>query len=338
MHDPCPEARGKRPTNDNERRTPPPLVVGRWSLVVRRSVIALILAGIAFVPLAVPGYRVTFLLFAFMNVALASSWNLISGFTGYVSFGHVAFFGLGAYTASLLITEAGVPWLLAALVGGILAAFFALFLGGMLLRLKGPYFAIATLGLAEVLRVMAAAWVSVTGGGAGYYLPPQVETVPVYYAMAGLMVLVILVTRAIARSDFGLRLLSVREDEGAAEVMGINTTRHKIAAFMLSAVFPGVAGGLYAWQLSYIDPFSVFRPVLSVSMVIMTMFGGMGTVLGPVIGGFTLSVLAEAFWARLPEFHQAAFGALIVVVLLFMPGGVMALLRRRGIVPPERGW
>ncbi len=302
------------------------------------AVVVLIVAGIAVLPMVVPGYRITFLLFAFMNVALAASWNLISGFTGYVSFGHVAFFGLGAYAASLLITEAGVPWLVAAVAGGGTAALFALLLGAVLLRIKGPYFAIATLGLAEVLRVLAAAWVSVTGGGAGYYLPPKVQPVQVYYAMAGLMLAVVLLTRIIARSDFGLRLMSIREDEGAAEVMGINTTRHKIAAFMLSAVFPGVAGGLYAWQLSYIDPFSVFRPVLSVSMVIMTMFGGIGTVLGPVIGGISLSVLAEAFWARLPEFHQAAFGVLIVIVLLFMPGGIMALLRRRGIIPAGRGW
>ncbi len=301
-------------------------------------VMSLMLVGIALLPQLVPAYRIIFLLFAFMNVTLAASWNLISGFTGYVSFGHVAFFGLGAYAGALLITEAGVPWPLAALAGGVLASAFALLLGVVLLRLKGPYFAIATLGLAEVLRVLAAAWVPVTGGGAGYYLPPEVETVPVYYAMAGLMVAVVFVTWLIARSDFGLRLLSIREDEGAAEVMGVDTTRHKIAAFMISAFFPGVAGTFYAWQLSYIDPFSVFRPVLSVSMVIMTMFGGMGTVLGPVIGGFSLSLLAEAFWARLPEFHQAAFGVLIVVVLLFIPGGIMALLRQRGIVPAGRGW
>ncbi len=303
-----------------------------------RAVIVLIMAGMALVPAIVPGYRVTFLLFAFMSITLAASWNLISGLTGYVSFGHVAFFGLGAYTTALLITESGVPWLPAALIGGLFASSFALLLGAVLLRLKGSYFTIATLGLAEVLRVLASAWVSVTGGGAGYYLPPEVNPVPVYYAMTTLMLAVILVTRLILRSDFGLRLIAIREDEGAAEVMGIDTTRHKTAAFMLSAYFPGVAGGLYAWQLSYIDPFSVFRPVLSVGMVIMTMFGGIGTVLGPVIGGFSLSVLAEAFWARLPEFHQAAFGLLIVVVLLFMPGGVMALLRQRDIIPSDRGW
>jgi branched-chain amino acid transport system permease protein len=303
-----------------------------WLLLV------LLLAGIAVVPLVLPTYRVLFLLLTFMYITLAASWNLISGFTGYVSFGHVAFFGLGAYTAAILITRFAIPWLLAALAGGVLAGLFALLLGVVLLRIKGPYFAIATLGLAEVMRVSAAAWVPVTGGGSGYYLPPTMQLNPLYYAMAGLMLAVILVSRAVARSDFGLRLLSIREDERAAEVMGIDTTRHKIAAFMLSAFFPAVAGGFYAWQLSYIDPFSVFRPVMSVNMVIMTMLGGIGTVLGPIIGGLTLSVVAEAFWARLPELHQAASGILVVIVLLFMPGGVVNLLQKWGIVPTKRGW
>lgn len=300
--------------------------------------VLLALAGIAFLPTVVPAYRTLFLVFLFMNVILASSWNLVSGFTGYTSFGHVAFFGVGAYTAAILITEYAFPWFVAPVLGGVVATGVALLLGVVLLRLKGPYFAIATLGLAEVMRVLAAAWVSVTGGGSGYYLPPQVNTISVYYLMGFLMVLIIIITRAIARSDFGLRLLSIREDEGAAEVMGIDTTRHKIAAYMLSAFFPGVVGGLYAWQLSYIDPFSVFRAHLSVNMVIMTMFGGMGTVLGPIIGGVTLTVLAELFWARLPELHQAASGILIVVVVLLIPGGIMSLLRRRGIVPAARGW
>jgi branched-chain amino acid transport system permease protein len=302
------------------------------------SLLALLLTGIAVAPLFLPTYRVLFLLLTFMYVTLAASWNLISGFTGYVSFGHVAFFGLGAYTAAILITQFAVPWLLAALSGGALATLFALLLGAVLLRIKGPYFAIATLGLAEVMRVSAAAWVSVTGGGSGYYLPPTMELNPLYYAMAALMLLVILVSRAVARSDFGLRLMSIREDERAAEVMGIDTTRHKIAAFMLSAFFPAVAGGFYAWQLSYIDPFSVFRPVMSVNMVIMTMLGGIGTVLGPVIGGVTLSVVAEAFWARLPELHQAASGILVVIILLFMPGGIANLLQKWGIMPNKRGW
>jgi branched-chain amino acid transport system permease protein len=300
--------------------------------------LALLLVGMAIVPLVLPSYRVLFLLLTFMHVTLAASWNLISGFTGYVSFGHVAFFGLGAYTAAILITQYAVPWPLAALTAGLLATLFALLLGAVLLRIKGPYFAIATLGLAEVMRVTAAAWVPVTGGGSGYYLPPTMQLNPLYYAMAGLMLLVILVSRAVARSDFGLRLLSIREDERAAEVMGINTTQHKIAAFMLSAFFPAVAGGFYAWQLSYIDPFSVFRATMSVNMVIMTMLGGMGTVLGPVIGGLSLSLVLETFWARLPELHQAASGILIVIVLLFMPGGIVDLLQKRGIIPNRRGW
>ncbi len=118
--------------------------------------------------------------------------------------------------------------------------------------------------------------------------------------------------------------------------MGINTTAHKVSAFALSAFFPGLVGGFYAWHLAYIDPSSVFRPIISIGMVIMTMFGGIGTVTGPIIGAVLLNSISEATWAQLPEFHRAVYGALIIVVILFMPGGVVNLLRRRGLMPSNR--
>lgn len=301
-------------------------------LAVWASVIAVLLV-LAVLPFILPNYRTAFLLLTFMYVTLASSWNVIAGYTGYVSFGHAAFFGLGAYTAALLILKLGTHWLLASVAGGVVAALVAVPLGFILLRLRGPYFAIAMLGLSAAFEVVANSWVSLTRGGAGLNLPPALNLVQVYFAMGIAMAAVIGLSYRIVTSRYGLRLFAIRDDEQAAEVLGINTTLHKVSAFVVSAFFPGLVGGFYAWNLAYIDPNSVFRPILSIGMVIMTMFGGIGTVAGPVLGGVLLTVISEGLWSRLPEFHRAAYGVLIVVVVLSMPGGIMNLLRKRGVVP-----
>ena len=302
----------------------------RWIILVG---LGLLLAALVVAPFSLPSYRTTFLALTFMYVTLASSWNILSGYTGYVSFGHAAFFGLGAYVASLLITRLGAHWLLASLSGGILAALVALPLGAILLRLRGPYFAISMLGLAAALEVAALSWFDLTRGGSGLNLPPTLNLHQVYFAMAASMVAVVFLSFRIIRSKYGLRLLAIREDEQAADAMGIDTTRHKVSAFMISAFFPGVVGGIYAWHLAYIDPNSVFRPILSIGMVIMSMFGGVGTVLGPVIGAVVLNVVAEAFWARLPELHRGVYGLLIILVVVLVPGGLMSVLRNRGVLP-----
>lgn len=300
------------------------------------ALLTLAVAALAVAPLMLPAYRTTYLLLTFMYVTLACSWNIIAGFTGYASFGHAAFFGLGAYTAALLIIRAGTHWLLAAIAGGLLAAALAVPLGYILLRLRGPYFAIAMLGLAAAFQVIALTWVTLTRGGAGLNLPPSLNTIQVYYAMGGAMLAVIGLSAWIVTSRYGLRLIAIREDEGAAEAMGIDTTVHKVSAFVLSAFFPGLVGGFYAWHLAYIDPASVFRPIISIGMVIMTMFGGVGTVLGPVLGAVLLTAISEATWARFPEFHRAVYGALVIIVILFMPGGIMSVLKRLGLIP--RTW
>jgi branched-chain amino acid transport system permease protein len=302
--------------------------------------LGLLLLVLALLPFVLPSYRTAFVLSTFMYITLASSWNIIAGYTGYVSFGHAAFFGLGAYTTSLLILKLGAHWLLAATAGGLVAAAVALPLGFILLRLRGPYFAISMLGLAAAFEVVANSWVSLTRGGAGLNLPPTLNLVQIYFAMGIAMVLVIGLSYRIATSRYGLRLFAIRDDEQAAEVLGINTTLHKVSAYVISAFFPGVVGGFYAWNLAYIDPSSVFRPILSIGMVIMAMFGGIGTVAGPILGGLVLTTLAEGLWSRLPVFHQAAYGMLIIIVVLFLPGGIVGgvvnLLRRHGVA--LRGW
>jgi branched-chain amino acid transport system permease protein len=288
------------------------------------------------IPLWGSGYVVSLVLLTFMYTALAASWNLMSGFTGYVSFGHAAFFGIGAYAAGILLVRRLVPWPGATLAAGVAAAGLALLLGFPALRLRGPYFAIAMLGLAETVRVLVTVAEPLTGGGKGLTLPPTLNLTPAYYAMGALAALVVATTYVTATAPAGLRLLAIREDETAAEVGGVPTTRYKLSAFCASAAFAGAAGGLYAWYAGYIDPATVFASGLTVRAIAMTMFGGQGTVWGPVIGAAVLTYTGEAFWARFPFLHTALFGAMIVGILLFLPGGVIALCQARGWLPRSR--
>ena len=210
----------------------------RWFPVA----LGVLAVGLALYPLQATGYGIRVMLQLFMWIALAQSWNLISGLTGYVSFGHVAFFGMGAYTAGILITKAAWPWPVACLAGGVTAMLFALLIGWPCLRLKGPYFAISMLGLNEVLRVAVSYYEGLTGGGNGLSLPTLHASVPIYYAMGLVAILVTVLTYVIVTSRFGLRLMTIREDEVAAEAMGIDTFRYKLYAFLLSAVGPGIVG------------------------------------------------------------------------------------------------
>lgn len=298
--------------------------------------LAVVLALLATLPAIVSPYVVAFVLVLFMYLALATSWNVISGFAGYVSFGHVAFFGIGAYVSALLMARQGVAWPLAALAGGFGATVAAGAIGWVSLRLKGPFFAISMLGFSETLRVLATAWASVTGGSYGISLPPARDLAPFYGAMGLLAGAGVLLNLAIARSDFGLRLLAIREDEAGAEAAGVNTTRCKLTAFALSAVLPGIAGGVYARYISYIEPQSVFPVFITAQMLVMTILGGRGTVLGPIIGVGLLSVVAEMTWVHFPTVHKALYGIIIMAIVLFLPDGIVDVLKAKRLLPRTR--
>jgi branched-chain amino acid transport system permease protein len=295
--------------------------------------LAVVVAGLALYPASATGYGIRFMLQLFMWVTLAQSWNLISGLTGYVSFGHVAFFGMGAYTAGILIAKVGWPWLGACLVAGAAAALLALVIGWPCLRLKGPYFAISMLGLNEVLRVAASYYEGLTGGGNGLSLPTLYASVPIYYAMGLLALAVTCLAYVIVTSRFGLRLMTIREDEVAAEAMGIDTFRYKLYAFLLSAVAPGIAGGLAARDQGYIEPISVFPLITTITMIVMALFGGKGTIWGPVLGAVILFSFQEVVWARFIYLHQLLFGAVIVAVVLLMPRGILGVLQQKYNLP-----
>jgi branched-chain amino acid transport system permease protein len=215
------------------------------------------------------------------------------------------------------------------LAGGTIAALLAIPLGWAMLRLRGPYFALGMLGFMQVLQMVASAWSGLTNGGEGIYLQPAHQLRPLYFAAALMVAAGLALTWATDRAAFGLRLRAIGEDEVAAEAMGVYTTRAKLAAFVLASTFPAIAGGLYAFRLSYVDPSSAFPAGYEVQVILMAMFGGAGTVLGPLAGGVLLTAVGEVLWARFAELHLFLFGLIIVIVLRYMPQGIVPLLRQR---------
>ena len=297
-----------------------------------RNLIVLAVAALALslLPHGVNVYFRSFALFTMMYIVLALSWNIISGFTGYTSFGHVMFYGLGAYACAILVADRGWHWLPTLGIGAALAVVMAIVIGYPVLRLKGPYFAIAMLGAAEGMRVIATVWDSLTHGGVGISFPSVENSFETYYAMLILMVVTIVVAYVVGHSRFGVRLNAIREDEGAAEALGINATRYKLAAFALSAIFPAVAGGIQAYKVLYIDPPSVFLIQITIAMALMSMLGGKGTVIGPIIGAVVLYTIQEVAWANFPTAHLIAYGIFIIVVARFIPRGIVGFAVDRG--------
>jgi branched-chain amino acid transport system permease protein len=266
----------------------------------------------------------------FMLVTLASDWNLTGGFTGYIDFGHAVFFGLGAYGTGILMnpTKLGSSWPFfpALLVGAVVAAVFAVLIGSATLRLKGPYFSIAMLGTFVAMREVIRVSKGLTGGGVGLTLPPYLNRPLFYYITLFLAVAVIALIAFIRRTQFGASLIAIREDEVGAETRGINTTLHKITAFLIAAFLSGLVGGLWAYQNTFIDPDTVFFESRTVELVMMTMLGGLGTVAGPVIGASTIYWLRDVVWANFEQYHLIVQGVLLIVIVLFVPEGIMGSL------------
>jgi branched-chain amino acid transport system permease protein len=291
-----------------------------------------VVAGIAAiaVPLVGSDYAVSFSIQLLIFLVLAYSWNWIGGYTGYTHFGQVGFFGIGAYVGSLLNFHWGVPWYLAAIAAALAGAATAVPLGGAMLRLKGPFFAIGMFGLARVLEAFALGFDSITGGGTGIYLKPISDLRPIYYVVATVAMIMLLLTWKLDNSRLGLKLLSIREDEDAAESLGIPTTRLKIATFVASAVAPAAMGSLYAVYLGFIDPPTAFAPNIELTTIAMVLLGGMGTVLGPLAGALVLSIVNEVLWANYPQIYLACVGVIVLLAVLFMPRGIVSLGMKSG--------
>ena len=281
---------------------------------------------IALVPVFGSAVLIQYGINALIFATLAQSWNIIGGFTGYASFGNSVFFGLGAYGTAIAMTQFGLPFWAGLPLGAVLGVLCALLVGLPVLRLRGHYFAIATLGLS----LAAAAIVSnleIAGANIGLILPLTRADGMFFELALALLVACVLCVWWISRSRFGMGLIAIREDEDAAASMGINTTLYKTSALMLAALFTSIAGGIYAYWITFIDPASAFDPTLNVRMVIMAMFGGPGTVLGPVAGALVLSAVYEVLANWISTAAALLFGLVIVLSVIFMPRGLFALIR-----------
>ena len=229
------------------------------------------------------------------------------------------------------MVDYGWHWIPTLFVGMLVGFFVSILIGFPVLRLKGPYFAIAMLGAAEGTRVIVINWKSLTHGGLGISFSNVENSFETYHAMLVLMLVTILVSYWVGHSRFGIRLNAIREDEVAAESLGVNTTFYKLAAFALSAIFPAAAGGIQAYKLLYIDPEAVFFILVTIYMKIFAMFGGKGTVIGPIIGAIILYSVQELTWVHFPTAHLITFGVFIILVARFMPRGLMG-------VAVDKGW
>jgi ABC-type branched-subunit amino acid transport system ATPase component/ABC-type branched-subunit amino acid transport system permease subunit len=286
-------------------------------------------------------YRQTVLFQTFLLAVGALSWNIISGFTGYISLGQSAFLGLGAYTTALLSLHLGISPFIVAPLGGLVAGIFAALIGAVVLRTRGHSFVIITIALVLLLQIVALNTGSLTGGSNGLTLPlprwsSDYQYFPFYYAMLGLMILTFLFGSWIRRTKFGTGLIAIREDEDKAGTIGINTTRYKVLSFTSSALFVGVAGGIYAYYLTFIDPRGMFDILTSVTIVLATLVGGRGTVWGPLLGAFIIQPLNDLtnVYAAGSQSRLVLFGGLLVAIVLFLPDGIVPgvsrwLARRR---------
>lgn len=291
---------------------------------------ALLAVGLAFPLLfGTNAYLLNIATVVLLFAVTGSSWNLLGGYAGQPSFGHAAFFGFGAYVFAVLFPNGG-PWTLPGMVvAGLAAALIALPMGLLIFRLRGPYFALSMLAFAEILRLVAQNWTSVTKGASGFLLDPTLnDKVAHYYLILGVLVVLLAITAVMSISRSGFYFMAVREDQDVAEALGVNSVVYKMLALLVSAFFTGLAGAIYANYFAYIEPNVVFSVVeISLATYLIAVLGGMGTVLGPLIGSLVLISVGEVLRVFTGAGNILFYGILIVFVVLFMPDGVMGMLR-----------
>jgi branched-chain amino acid transport system permease protein len=303
----------------------------------------IILAACAIVPLIFDpetSYVVYFLFMAFIYVTLTQAWNLVAGYTGQVSLGHHAFFGVGAYVIAIAWSRDLIGYLdpLGMLMAGCAAAFLAVLVGIPLLsKLKGDYFALGTLGLGEIMRLMTIQGRSFTAGTTGILLPSSSFTTltPHYYVALFLSLLAIGITFYMTKSRIGLALVAVRDDEAAAAASGINILKFKVFVFAVGAFLVGLCGALQAYYIFHVEPQGFYNLNWTLYPVLMCVLGGAGTLSGPIIGAIFLTAVFELTKFALPEIHPIFSGLLIIFTIMFLPNGLVGLRifrRKKGVV------
>jgi branched-chain amino acid transport system permease protein len=264
-----------------------------------------------------------------MYAALAYSWNFIGGFTGYPSLSTAAFFGIGCYVGAIAQRH-GLSLVPAWTAATVAVALFGAVLGAIILRLRGHYFAIGSFAVVEVCRLVSSSWDGVTGGGDGLNVPllqwrPDTIASFFHFVMMTILLVVIAVTILIQRSRLGFGLRYIQQNEDAAQMVGVDATLYKVIAYTLSALFCGTIGAVYASWTGYIDPTESFQVVMTVKVPVLALLGGAGTIAGPFIGAAAFVILEEIFWVNFTDWNQAILGAVIVVLIFFLPNGLLRI-------------
>lgn len=288
----------------------------------------IILALLAVAPLiGLSSYLMHILILFIMWSVIGMSWNLLGGYCGQVSFGHAAFFGVGAYTAGIIYTKTGMSAWWGLPLSIVVVALFAFIIGFIVLRLRGPYFALATLAMGEVLRVSAENLTGITNGDMGILIQERtwVQKIWYYYIILLVAAGAFYVVKKVIESKLGYYFVAIREDQDAAESLGIDTTFYKTIALCLSAAITGMAGAFYTNYMGYIDPKVVFAlHDISIIAIMVVMVGGVATFWGPAVGSVIMILLAEVIRSipKLGAAHNALFGVLLIVIIIFLPNGI----------------
>jgi branched-chain amino acid transport system permease protein len=294
--------------------------------MTRLAIALVVVVVLASVPWIGSDVIVQFGISTLLLAVLAQGWNIIGGYTGYASFGNSTFFGLGAYGVAIAMVQWNLPFWVGMVFGAAMAVAFAILLGIPVLRLKGHYFAIATLALAQVVAAIVSN-IPLFGENIGLVLPPLNNDAMFYELALALLVAATLTVAWLTRSRFGFGLIAIRENEEGAAVMGVNTTLYKVLAFALSGLFSALAGGIQAYWITFLDPASAFDISLNVKMIIMAVFGGPGTIFGPVVGAFVLSAVSEVLSSEITNVAGLFFGIVVVAAVVLMPRGLADIIR-----------
>lgn len=307
----------------------------KWLLLIFSAFVGVFLL----VPLFVSTTILHLMIIVFFYAYLGQAWNVVGGYAGQFSFGHAAFFGIGAYSSTLLYVNLGIsPWI-GMWLGGVAGLIFGLFCGFLSFRymLKGPFFALVMLAFAEMLRLIADNWDGV-GAAIGILIPPQgnslvdfqfLSKTPYYYIMLVMMIASIAVGWLLHHSRLGYYLQAIREDEDAAEALGVNLFRYKMAAMGISAFMTALGGTFYAQYLLYIDPEITFGVSISIEILLRPIVGGAGTIFGPLLGSFILTPLSEIskmLFRGYTGVHLVFYGLILVLVIIFLPRGMAGLI------------
>lgn len=299
------------------------------------NLILIIMAIIIFIllPRYISGYYIRIFTAIFMYATIAQCINLMSGYMGYLPFGHVMFFGIGAYVSAILMKN-GLSVIIAIPLAALTAIITSIILGFPVLRLRGHYFAIATIGMNGAIMTVVQNATEITGGARGTTFPiitapPGVVYNYFYMAMLGLMIVTSLSIYIIINSRFGFGIRSIKANEDAANSMGINTTYTKVSTWAISALFTSIAGGIYGYWMSFIAPDEVFDLMFITNSIIMMLIGGAGTILGPILGAFIVESVSEVAWSGFMQYHLAVLGIATIIIVFFVPRGVIGTFTDR---------